>query len=159
MAVVLSSAVSAGEIDATVRLDGNEGSISFFDTECGPECTTVELICGTGASFSIVVIDFDNKQLSDWLTTSDAKASLLIDGVRIGLRGESMQFTDLNGTWDLTLALGYAEKASPWKALRHAKSAKVQVGSRDVTIPTGPGVQAKTEQLIKACTAGAGESP
>jgi hypothetical protein len=84
LATSLTSAVSATEIDATLQFDGNEGSISFFDAECGPECTTVELICAAGASFSIVVIDFDNKQLSEWLTTSDAKASLLIDGERFG---------------------------------------------------------------------------
>jgi hypothetical protein len=117
--------------------DGNETqpAVYFAYESCEDECHVATLACSPGGSVVVTFADLEAKQAAKAMQVEERQIALKAGSKVFDYRLQSMQFVEMNGSWDLSASEFGSKAGEIGEAIRAAKTLVLTSGGKSVTLP------------------------
>lgn len=117
----------------------------MFTGACGEECYLGSLTCDSNGGLVVELTDISGKDAAKAIAKDQTNAILDVAGKRVDLPVSAFDFSEMNGSWDITARSFDSEAA--FKLFKGAKSFTLLIEGRKQKLP----VNADVTAWLKAC--------
>lgn len=141
---------------------GGDGAVFVvYDRSCSEEhyaeCVVADLGCDAPGDLRASILGLNAREAGAWLAKDAGKGTLKIGTERVPIAAGKLEFSDMNGNWDVSLSKE-GDASGIWRRLATAATVSISIANRTVALPLAGPATGAFRELVKICAPGSGKS-
>lgn len=162
LGMIVCPAAQATDARAVKLNRGGDGAVFvIYDRSCSEEnyaeCVVADLGCDAPGDLRASIIGLNAREAGAWLAKDAGKGTLKIGTERVPIAAGKLEFSDMNGNWDVSLSKE-GDAMGIWRRLAAAATVSISIANRTVPLPLAGPAKGAFRELLKICAPGAGKS-